>query len=98
MAKKGPFCPLIQKPCIEHKCAWYANIQGKNPQTGDTVDNWDCVVTLIPFLQMEQAKTAMATQAATVDVRENIEKATQVTIAAAMQQQQVLEAAIDVDP
>ena len=83
MAKKGPFCPLIQKPCIEHKCAWYANIQGKNPQTGATLDNWDCVISLIPFLQMETAKATHATQAATVEVRENITKAAQATIAAA---------------
>ena len=45
------FCPLIRKNCIEHKCAWYCNVLGKDPQTNQDVNKWGCAITFGPMLQ-----------------------------------------------
>ena len=72
MSKK--FCPLLNKKCIEHKCAWYTNIAGTNPQTGEVFDKWECSITFIPMLQIEQTKAALGNQAATVAVNNSVAK------------------------
>lgn len=93
MAKHGkpPYCPLIQKDCKEHRCAWYVNVLGTNPQTGETVDNWQCAITAIPMLQIEQARASHNNHAATVEVREAVHKASQATVMAALGQIQPAE-------
>ena len=47
------FCPLIQKKCKEHKCKFFVQIMGKNPNTGDDVNKFDCAVTWLPMLLIE---------------------------------------------
>lgn len=91
------YCPLIKKNCIEHRCAWYTHISGTDPQTGNTVDKWGCTIAFIPMMQIEQTKATIATQAATVDVRENITKAAAAQIRATLSQA-VLPAEVTVDP
>jgi|TARA_B100000315_G_scaffold106468_1_gene97585 hypothetical protein len=49
----GDFCPLIQKKCKEHKCKFFIQIQGKNPNTGEDVNRFDCAVTWLPMLLIE---------------------------------------------
>ena len=39
---KGKFCPRIRKTCIEHKCAFYMQVQGMHPQTGEAISTYDC--------------------------------------------------------
>ena len=34
----GKFCPLIGKDCIQTQCAWFTQVQGNNPQTGEPVE------------------------------------------------------------
>lgn len=92
----SPWCPLIGEECMTHRCAWYCNIQGRNPQTGANLDQWGCAITAIPMLQIEQSAAARATQAATVEVRENITNAAQAMIATTLQQQ-VLPAKIRIE-
>lgn len=70
MSKKH--CPLLNKKCIEHKCAWYTNISGTNPQTGQDFDTWECSMTFIPLLQLEQNRATRATQSATVDAGNSV--------------------------
>ena len=86
MAKSSPYCPLIKKGCVEHKCAWYTMIAGTDPQTGEVVDRAGCAITFIPMLQIENTKAALATQSATVEVRENVIRAAQATVQAVAQQ------------
>ena len=31
----GDYCPLIQKKCKEHKCKFFIQIMGNNPNTGE---------------------------------------------------------------
>ena len=47
------FCPLIKKKCVEHKCKFFIQVMGKNPQTGQDVNEWNCAVTWLPMLLIE---------------------------------------------
>lgn len=52
------FCPLGKK-CQEikdnkiHQCAWYVKLQGKNPQTGDPIEEYRCAIAWQPILAIE---------------------------------------------
>ena len=59
--KKGTYCPLIKKDCIENKCAWYTQIRGVNPNTGQEVDDWECAVKWMPMLIIEVAQKSNQT-------------------------------------
>ena len=47
------FCPLIKKKCLEHNCKFYIQVLGKNPNTGQEVNQWDCAVSWLPMLLIE---------------------------------------------
>ena len=47
------FCPLIKKECVEHKCKFYIQVLGKNPNTGQEVNQWDCAVSWLPMLLID---------------------------------------------
>ena len=55
--KQGNLCPLIGEDCRELECAWYTQISGTNPQTGEPVNEYGCAVAWIPFLQVDNSKT-----------------------------------------
>ena len=62
--QQGHFCPLIGKDCIQMQCSWFTQVRGKNPQTGQDVDEWACAVTWIPLLQIETTQQTMQAGAA----------------------------------
>ena len=47
------FCPLIQKKCVKHKCNFYLQVLGRNPNTGQEVNEWNCAVSWLPMLLIE---------------------------------------------
>jgi len=55
MNQERKWCPLIQKKCVQHKCAWYIHVQGHNPNTGEEMNTWDCSIAWIPIMQIEQS-------------------------------------------
>lgn len=67
--KKGNHCPLINKKCIENKCAWYTQIRGMNPNTGEPVDEWQCAINFVPFLMIENSQQQRQTGAAVESFR-----------------------------
>jgi len=69
MQEERKWCPLIQKKCVQHKCAFYTHIQGVNPNTGETVNKFDCAVNWVPFLLMEAAQKTEHTAAAVESFR-----------------------------
>jgi hypothetical protein len=75
--KKGTFCPLIKKECIENKCAWFTQIRGVNPNTGQEVDDWACAVKWMPILTIEVAQKSNQTGAAVESFRNEVVKANQ---------------------
>jgi hypothetical protein len=73
--KPGNFCPLIKKDCIGLKCAWYTQMRGTNPNTGEPVDEWGCAVTWMPVLAVEVAQKSNQTGAAVESFRNEVVKA-----------------------
>lgn len=66
---KGNHCPLLGKKCIEHKCAWFTQIRGQNPNTGQEVDEWQCVANILPILLLENSSQQRQTGAAIESMR-----------------------------
>ena len=50
------FCPLIKKKCREHDCKFFTQIMGKNPNTAEDVNHFDCAVSWLPMLLIEGAQ------------------------------------------
>jgi hypothetical protein len=74
----GNYCPLLRKPCIEHKCSWYTQVRGTNPNTGELIDGWGCAIAWMPMMQIETSQQARQAGAAVESfrnemVRSNIE-------------------------
>ena len=67
--KKGNYCPLIKKDCIENKCQWFCQVRGTNPNTGEPVDEWQCAVNLIPLLLIENSQKQLSTAVAVESFR-----------------------------
>lgn len=50
-------CPVRDlKPCEGLECKWFIQIRGVNPNTGEPVDEFDCVMRWNTILQIEQAQ------------------------------------------
>jgi hypothetical protein len=74
MAKEpGTYCPLLQKNCIEHKCAWFIRVAGTNKNTGQPVDDTGCAIAWMPVLMIETANETRQAGAAIESLRnENV--------------------------
>ena len=74
------FCPLGSK-CEEikdnaiHRCMWYTQIRGVNPNTGETVDDWFCAMSALPMLTIENSQQQRSTGAAVESFRNEMVKA-----------------------
>jgi hypothetical protein len=71
----GNYCPLIKKKCIQHKCAWYTQVRGLNPNTGQEIDEWGCAVSWMPIMSIEVAQKQYQTGAAVESFRNEVVKA-----------------------
>jgi hypothetical protein len=69
------YCPLIQKKCKEHGCKFYIQVMGKNPQTGQDVNEWNCAITWLPMLLIEGSQQTRHTGAAIESFRNEMVKA-----------------------
>lgn len=79
-----PNCPLNSfNPCKELECAWFMSIRGKNPNTGEDVDEWGCAMAWMPMLMIENSQQQRQTGAAVESFRNEMVKANE-------QSQQVL--------
>jgi len=74
-------CPLLNKKCIKHQCVWYNMLQGKNPQTGQNVQEWGCSIAWIPLLLVENTGKQVQTNSAVESFRNEMVKANMVTLA-----------------
>ena len=78
----GGRCPLIRdtfgNPAptknVCHKCMWYQHVRGRNPNTGDEVDRWDCAIAMLPMLMIENAQQTRQNGAATESMRNELVK------------------------
>jgi hypothetical protein len=81
-------CPLNSfEPCKQLDCAWFTQIRGTNPNTGEDVDEWACAIAWMPVLLIENSQQQRHTGAAVESFRNEMVKANessqQVLIAAA---------------
>lgn len=81
-------CPLDGfNPCRELECAWFLQIRGQNPNTGESVDDWGCSMAWLPIMMIENSQQQRQTGAAVESFRNEMVKANetsqQVLIAAA---------------
>jgi len=67
--ESGIYCPLIKKECIQTKCAWFTQVRGTHPQTGQEVDEWGCAISWMPVLLIENSQQQRQTGAAVEDFR-----------------------------
>jgi len=91
MAKDAKvICPMMGgDECIEDgairngvlvKCRFWVTVMGKNPQTGETVNNGDCAMAWMPVLLIENSKVNRETGAAVESLRnESVTTGQQVT-------------------
>jgi len=77
--KNGTFCPLLKKECVELKCAWFTRIQGYDINSGNQVDEWQCAVSLLPMLLVENSGQQRQTGAAVESFRNEMVKSNEVS-------------------
>lgn len=71
-----PNCPLNGfSPCKQLECAWFIQIRGKNPNTGEDVDEWGCAQAWLPILMIENSQQQRSTGAAVESFRNEMVKA-----------------------
>lgn len=91
MAKDAKIiCPLMGgEECVQDgsirngelvSCRFWVIVQGKHPQTGETINNGDCAMAWTPILLIENSKVNRETGAAVESLRnENVTTGTQIT-------------------
>jgi len=67
--EQGNLCPLFKEPCKKMECAWFGNIRGVNPNTGEEVDDWNCTMVMLPMLLIENSQQSRQTGAAVESFR-----------------------------
>lgn len=67
--ENGTFCPLIQGDCKKLECVWFTKVVGKNPNTGQDIEEWSCAVAWMPTLLIENAQQSRQTGAAVESFR-----------------------------
>lgn len=85
--KNGTFCPLIKKDCVGLTCAWYTRVQGYDVNSGNQVDSYECAISWLPMLLIENSGQQRQTGAAVESFRNEMvksnEKAQQLLLATA---------------
>jgi hypothetical protein len=72
-------CPLDNfNPCRQLDCAWFLKIAGKNPNTGEDIDDWGCSMSWLPILMIENSQQQRSTGAAVESFRNEMVKANEV--------------------
>lgn len=86
-------CPLDGfKPCRQLECAWFLQIRGHNPNSGEEIDEWGCAISWLPIMMIENSQQQRQTGAAVESFRNEMVKSSevgqQVLLATMMQHQQ----------
>jgi hypothetical protein len=69
-------CPLNSfEPCKQLDCAWFIEIHGTNPNTGEPLKDWGCAMAMMPMMLIENARQQHSTGAAIESFRNEMVKA-----------------------
>lgn len=78
-------CPLNGfKKCKKFNCAWFIQIKGKHPQTGEEVDEYGCAMAMLPLLMIENSRQTNQAGAAIESFRNEMVKANMATLTGLM--------------
>lgn len=72
-------CPMPDEtgkrgPCIENRCRWYIQLLGKNPQKDAPIEEWNCAISYLPILLIENAQQTRQFAASTDSARNEARK------------------------
>lgn len=71
----GTYCPLLKKDCVQTKCAWFTKVSGYDRNTGKDVDEYQCAISILPMLMVENSGQQRQTGAAVESFRNEMVKA-----------------------
>jgi hypothetical protein len=73
-------CPLDGfNPCRQLECAWFMQIRGTNPNSGEPVDEWGCSMAWMPMLMIENSQQQRGTNAAVESFRNEMVKSNELS-------------------
>lgn len=72
--KNGNFCPFIKKDCVGLSCTLYTKVQGYDTNTGKQIEDWNCALTWLPLLLIENSGQQRQTGAAVESFRNEMVK------------------------
>lgn len=71
-------CPLNNfEPCKQMDCAWFIEVRGLHPQTGEEIAEWGCSMSMLPVLLMENGRQTSHAGAAIESFRNEMVKSNQ---------------------
>lgn len=78
-ADEGLICPFHKEDTAKvcHKCPMWVQVRGRNPQTGEEVDDWRCSLAWLPLLLIETASQTRQAGAAIESFRNEVVEANQ---------------------
>jgi hypothetical protein len=82
----GSQCEKIQDNTI-HRCAWFVELAGTNPNTGEVLNERGCAMSWLPILLIENSQQQKSTSSAVESFRNemvNANQASQRLLAATM--------------
>jgi hypothetical protein len=73
-ADDGTYCPLWRKARhkVCHTCAWWTEVRGNHPQTGQRVEEWNCAIAFMPMLQIETTLSTRQAASETHELRNDV--------------------------
>jgi hypothetical protein len=72
-------CPLDNfNPCRKLDCAWFMEINGTHPQSGEPLKEWGCSMSWLPILLINSAKEQHSTSAAVESFRNEMVKSNEI--------------------
>ena len=69
----GSECETIKDNKL-HRCRWFVQIKGTDPQTGEGIDEFRCSMEWLPLLSIEQSLHSRQTGAAVESFRNEVVK------------------------
>ena len=85
-------CPLNSfEPCKQLDCAWFIELHGTHPNTGEPIKDWGCAMAMMPMMLIENARQQHSTASAVESFRNEMVKSNEMG-------QQVLLATIQAQP
>ena len=80
----GNVCPLHKKDMSKvcPTCPLWVKVLGKNPQSEETIERWDCSLALLPLMLIENSQAQRQTGAAVETFRNEVVKSNAQNVAA----------------